>query len=340
MSALVDHYISISKSLLRVPTYLLLCLYLLVGLLGGIYQQVDGVSSLHFLPTLIKFLCCMVVIAFWYMNGTALNDYADYEIDLINLKNDKERPLIAGLTSKTELANLATVYAICTVSLALLVSSWHALLVGVLILLNHAYSIKPLQLSRRGGIAPLLLPLGYVALPYLLGIGITGWTLSDISISLLIALYLQFIGRIILKDYRDVKGDAAHNKITFLLKYGNTAVCIVSGITISASALIILRVLSTGVLKYPLILLTSYAGTMLFNLSSNNKWVKQKPLLAAFGRSMTGVTVTLIAALMALIWRFSFAEVVIVASTITLVYIWSAQQAFIYNTRQLARKKA
>jgi hypothetical protein len=41
-------------------------------------------------------------------------------------------------------------------------------------------------------------------------------------------LYLGFIGRILLKDFRDVRGDALFGKRTFLVRHGRRATCSVS----------------------------------------------------------------------------------------------------------------
>lgn len=340
MLALIQHYAKISRSLLRVPTYLLLCLYLLIGFLGGVYVHLGTTDSLQLIPTVLSFLGLVLVMAFWYMNGTALNDYADYEIDLINLKGDKDRPLVTGIASREELANLAVAYAICAIGLAAAVSWGHALLVTILFLLNHSYSIKPLQLSRRGGIAPLLLPLGYIALPFLLGWGLTGWDMTRTSWLLLAGLYLQFIGRIILKDYRDVKGDAAHGKRTFLLRHGNRTVCVVSASAIVASCVVLLASLPLGMLGVAVVFFTAYAVSMLYQLSQTITWPKQKPILAAFGRAMTGVAVALIIALLSYVWAFSTQEVQIITIVLIGVYLWSAQQAYQYNARRLSPKAA
>lgn len=337
MRSQISHYINISKSLLRVPTYLLLCLYLLVGFLSGLYFR-NG--ELELFSAFLQIVGCALLIALWYMNGTALNDYADYEIDQINLKGDKDRPLIVGLAHRNELTALASAYAISALGIAYLISFEHFILLAGLLLLNYAYSIKPLQISRRGGLAPLLLPLGYVLLPYLLGYGLVSQAVTKSGWFLLASLYLQFMGRIILKDHRDVKGDAAHGKRTFLLRHGNNTVCIVSGVSIAASALVITTIFDLGIFLYPIVVLTTYSLTMLYRLSKTSKWTEQKPVLAAFGRSMTGVTVVIIIVLTSLLWHFSRNENIVLAFGLTIVYLASAQQAFVYNTHRLATKKS
>lgn len=337
MNSQASHYAAVSRSLLRVPTYLLLCMYLMVGFLAALSFQISTIS----LWTASKGLVGgFLVIALWYMNGTALNDYADYEIDLINLKGDKDRPLVSGQVQKNELRMLATSYSVAALGIALVISFPHAVLTAILLMLNYTYSIKPFQISRRGGLGPLLLPLGYVVFPFLFG-----WFLLDLHVihigyMLILALYLQFLGRIILKDYRDVKGDAVHGKRTFLLRHGNKAVCVVSASSILFSALILVTSLQLGVMLFPVVVLTSYSLTMLFQLSQVNVWKKQKPILAAFGRGMTGVTSALIIYLVGEHWRFTAAQMALLTFGVTLVYLTSAQQAFAYNTKRLSTKKS
>ena len=74
----------------------------------------------------------------------------------------------------------------------------------------------------------MLLPLGYVAVPYLLGIFAVRSTITPNDLLLLGGLYAGFIGRIVLKDFRDVRGDALFGKRTFLVRHGRRATCIFS----------------------------------------------------------------------------------------------------------------
>ena len=52
----------------------------------------------------------------------------------------------------------------------LLIISWQSsVLFLLLILLNYIYSMPPIRVSYRGLLAPALLPIGYVVLPFILG---------------------------------------------------------------------------------------------------------------------------------------------------------------------------
>ena len=54
--------------------------------------------------------------------------------------------------------------------------AWPAVLVVVGgLAFTAAYSLRPVRISERGVLAPMLLPLAYVAVPYLLGIFAVRW---------------------------------------------------------------------------------------------------------------------------------------------------------------------
>jgi 4-hydroxybenzoate polyprenyltransferase len=328
------HYFKVTKSLLRVPTYLLLVMYLFAGLFTGIAVAGIKPSSAHLAVMLLKALVCAVAIALWYINGTALNDYADYEIDIINLKGDQDRPLVTGASTRKEILNIAMLCGMLAIFLCAILEWQSGIFMAVLLLLNVSYSIKPFQISRRGGVAPLFLPIGYVALPVYLGYMLSTNHWASAATTITVGLYLQFIGRIILKDYRDVKGDKAHGKMTFLLRYGNQAVCIVSAVMIAASCIWIILLFGNYLhaFRYSILCLLSFGLIMLQQLSKEEKWKQQKPIIAAFGRAMTGITAAIICGLVTTIWFVPASTMLFMAIILVLVYVWSAQQAFHYNT--------
>jgi 4-hydroxybenzoate polyprenyltransferase len=90
------------------------------------------------------------------------------------------------------------------------------------------YSLPPARLSYRTFLAPLTLAMAYVGIPYWAGVVVVGESLRTTDLPLMMALYLLFAGRIILKDFRDREGDTAFGKPTFLLKYGKRTTCLAS----------------------------------------------------------------------------------------------------------------
>jgi 4-hydroxybenzoate polyprenyltransferase len=52
-------------------------------------------------------------------------------------------------------------------------------------------------------------------------------------------LYLGFIARLLLKDFRDIEGDKKYNKTTFLIRYGKAATVTASGVLFAAAMLVV-----------------------------------------------------------------------------------------------------
>jgi hypothetical protein len=85
-----------------------------------------------------------------------------------------------------------------------------------------------LRLSDRGLVAVVLLPLGYVALPFLVGTFSVQPNLGRNGFVILVGLYVTFMGRIVLKDFRDEAGDRIFGKHTFLIRHGRADTCLFS----------------------------------------------------------------------------------------------------------------
>ncbi len=74
----------------------------------------------------------------------------------------------------------------------------------------------------------MILAVAYVLVPYGLGMFAAGGGIDTTDGLLAAALYMLFVARINLKDFRDREGDAAFGKPTLLLAHGKTATCAVS----------------------------------------------------------------------------------------------------------------
>jgi len=182
----------------RPPVAVVLLLFAALG------QTVAGAADqLHPLLTTTA-----AIIAAWFVNATALNDLGDEAIDRVNLVGALGRPLVSGHATRRQLAMVAV--AAGAVALALAASTGGLDTVAVVaagLLLNAAYSLRPLRLCERGAVAVAVLPVGYVAVPYLVGalaVAPVGWS----TLAVLPGLSIAFVGRIVLKDVRDVEGDA------------------------------------------------------------------------------------------------------------------------------------
>lgn len=209
---------------------------LLMSLAIGAAQAGGGQHLVQLLlPALavIGFLLCSV----------ALNDLADEQIDRVNLPRAPERTLVSGSGSRRRLAVAAGVAATIAL-LAATVAGWRSLVVVALGLgLSAAYSLPPTRLSARGAVASLVLPAGFVAVPFVLGALAVGGSVDGRALALLAALYLGFVGRILLKDFRDLRGDLLFGKRTFLVRHGRVVTCRASATLWAASTAVLVAVL-------------------------------------------------------------------------------------------------
>jgi 4-hydroxybenzoate polyprenyltransferase len=170
------------------------------------------------------------VIVGYLVFSVAVNDIADEAIDRVNLAGDKRRPLASGSSPRRDLAIIGGVGA--AVAIATAAATDLPLLVVTLagFGLSAAYSLPPLRLAERGALAALLLPGCYVCIPYLCATYAAHAALRPSDVMLLAGLYAGFLGRIVLKDFRDVRGDALFGKRTFLVRHGRRATCRLSAV--------------------------------------------------------------------------------------------------------------
>lgn len=215
------------------------------------------------------YLGVIIIISSWWVNATSINDLADYEIDKINLKGVAERPLVNKQASRSQVTKLAVISGGLALLTGFLLNYKIGLLVAACLVLNYIYSMPPLKISHRGVLAPLLLPLGYVVLPFLVGAWAIGGLISDDGWVILTAIYISFIGRIILKDFRDVKGDAKFGKRTFLLRYGRKTTCLTSAVCLVIGTIILLTVLPVNLVIY--LVFGCLLGAGLFGLNRLHK---------------------------------------------------------------------
>ncbi len=165
-----------------------------------------------------------VVLVLWYIHAASSNDYADRKIDEINLQDASDRPLITHTITPTMLWTAHYAAGIGALILSSIYGVYAFALAVVVLAFDYMYSFKPFRLTDRGALAQFFLPLAYVIFPFSLGY----WSGSNTAAYpwlLVSGLYCGFIGRLFLKDFRDVKGDSAYGKRTFLIRHGVARTC-------------------------------------------------------------------------------------------------------------------
>lgn len=240
-----------------------------------------------------------ILLGCLFIGATTVNDIADEEIDKVNLASDQRRPLAVSSAQKKHLRTLNIISFLVAIFIAAAIKPMLVILVLFATGLSYIYSMPPIKISHRGFLAPLLLPINYVMLPFMIGASLHagGWD-KQVGI-LLLGLYVSFIGRIILKDFRDVKGDAMFGKRTFLVRYGAKKTCEVAGIAWVVGDLIVSSVfISTEPLL--VILLQPFVVSILFTLyklSNEKELPRQLTLVNLVGRLGNSVALSVLTVL-------------------------------------------
>lgn len=295
----VKFWADIAYRMLRLRTVLVMITFEAIG-----YEAVKPTGNLS-----VKFYLATIMLGTLYMSATCFNDVADEEVDKVNLANDVSRPLVTTNTSSSQLKALGVIALVVASLSAVIISPGYLLLVLAGILLSVLYSLPPVQISYRGFLAAIWLPFSYVVLPFMSGALIQG-QLTRFSIYVLCAMYICFIGRILLKDFRDYEGDKKFGKLNFLVRHGPQKTCIASGAAwIVGDIFFSVTLASTfpllAIIIQPMILAVLYGLYLL----SNEKQYSRKLLEVLFiGRVGNAIALALLAALTLQAYHYSQAQ--------------------------------
>jgi 4-hydroxybenzoate polyprenyltransferase len=176
----------------------------------------------------ITVLAALLLIVAFIVHANSINDLADRHIDAINLQTANDRPLISGDISVSQLWFIHLFSGGFIIVLSTLIYGVKALLLSLLILfIDYIYSLQPLRITNRPIASPLLLAFAYVYFSFSIGFW-SGSATASYPWLLTLGLYFGFIARLLLKDFRDIKGDKKFGKQTFLIRYGIAKTCIAS----------------------------------------------------------------------------------------------------------------
>ena len=278
--------VRLAVAVLRPPLFLLFLLFAAIGL-----AQAGNAEQVHPLFTVVA-----LVVAGWFINAGAVNDLADEMIDRVNFPGAGKRPLSSGQATRGQMLALALVSGAVSLGVAFAVNWRVGLVVTAALALSAAYSLPPVRISARGGLASFLLPAGYVAFPYLVGLFTVQASISVEQLILLAGLWVSFIGRILLKDFRDVEGDAMFGKRTFLLRHGRRTTCLVSAAcwVAGAASLLLLVPLASPVLA-GFVVFVAAALYGLWELAKKTSRFEEWAIVAAIAMIGRGMAVTLLA---------------------------------------------
>jgi len=164
-------------------------------------------TSYEFVRAALAFVAAVLITG----AGNAINDYFDRNIDKVNRP---KRPIPSGRVEPS--TALATSQAMFALGILLVIPiNWECVIVAALnsfILISYAAGLK------RVGIA------GNVAIGYLVGSTFLfgGLVIGELQVASILAAMaiLATVGRELIKDIEDMKGDRANKIVTIPLRYG------------------------------------------------------------------------------------------------------------------------
>lgn len=155
-----------------------------------------------------------ILISFVFFTQT-LNDIYDIDIDSLN-KRDK--PLAQGLFSVRFAKYIAGYFFVCTIFFGLVANNIVYLFFSlILIALGFLYSHPATSFSKKPILALITIILGYVVIPFYMGIYSATSSFSLGYSNIILGLIFIVIGRVILKDIQDKKGDNVYGRKTLAL---------------------------------------------------------------------------------------------------------------------------
>ncbi|HZA39904.1 MAG TPA: UbiA family prenyltransferase [Actinomycetota bacterium] len=299
--------------MIRPPVAVVLMLFASIGLaLGG------RANGFHPLLTSV-----FLIVGGWFIHATVLNDLADEEIDRVNLRDARGRPLVSGDATRAQLMVLGLSCGAVALVASWLVNWRVGAVVSVGLVLNAAYSLKPLQLSHRGMLAVALLPLGYVALPFLVGVFSAKAVLEADDMVVLVGLYVTFMGRIVLKDFRDEGGDRLFGKRTFLIRHGREQTAMFSAACwIVGSATLIAVVPPQSVLFADFVAYLVCVLHGLFLLVRTDGHTAQQVVIGAVAQAGRGMGLNLLAHFIMMAERWSRTDQALVHLSVVAVFVY------------------
>ncbi len=185
----------------------------------------------------------VAALIFAHSATTLQNDIYDAKID----KDNKRKGLLqTGHLSTVHAKRIVFHASVMALAVVALTDKKYdmALWVLGLLFLGWAYNAPPLRLSLRPFASISILGVYYAALPFLFGIFLVGSMHANVAI-FMAGLFLQRVATSMLKDYKDVKGDALHGKRTFLLAYGAKATATASLLLYAFGVMCVLGALYT-----------------------------------------------------------------------------------------------
>ena len=228
----------------------------------------------------------IIVISLLDIGANVLNNYADWNIDILNNKRDT----LHNAVSKEDLLYVYIILLILVWIMLLLLQKSIYLELSVLsfIILGIIYS-EILKLKDISPFNYVAIGLAYGAIPFSIGFFLGTSSLESylIYVPLVIFLSLATFAHTITKDYGDVEGDSKNNKKTLPVIFGKSKALLIQSmlIVISYLTLILFYLLNDVNIYYLVSVVSMVFGLLILNmikLAKDSKAVKKAALYNKF----------------------------------------------------------
>ena len=154
-----------------------------------------------------------------FMAGTILNNISGFKIDQINMPYG---PLQQNKVSLVEAKVFTILLSISSLFIALFTNIYLLLGIIIIIIIATLYSAPPFNIEKRGIYANVLLAVVTIFVPAMTGatIALNSLSISTNFLYAIVSMTILYVGISIIKDFKDVIGDAKYNKRTFVIVVG------------------------------------------------------------------------------------------------------------------------
>ncbi len=177
---------------------------------------------LWFAPVGVNLWVGMAIVYLLHSAGTIMNDIVDQETDRLNMAN---RPLVSGKISLITAQTFYLSFILLALALTMLGGRLFLIWGFIIYLAGWLYNERPFLGSHRPISSIILLILCFTTLPFIFGAQAASGQVFLITAPFVItAIGISFSrgATSLFKDFKDVIGDEATGKETFLLRFGST----------------------------------------------------------------------------------------------------------------------
>lgn len=189
------------------------------GLILGFMTVIGAAFTSTTAIPLSSILLLFTPLFFAYIAGATVNNLIDQKVDEINMPY---MPLQEGRISVNEARIFTVTFYILSIIISAIIGFKFLMVTLFFIFLSLAYSIPPLAFEKRGILGNISLGIVTILVPAYAGAVFisNSFTQGMLFWETFLAYTLLFSIVIILKDFKDIKGDTIHGKKTFVVRVG------------------------------------------------------------------------------------------------------------------------